>query len=433
MMDVMEELDGVLTFEALVMAPEELDPYVLSFYPGAMEDGFVECYALCVMRREGGVPTGVLSEEFLDAANSEEGNGVFGPSCTIEVSSVILDNGVSSPTGEKVAVVLIDCTKDVVDHLHLPGIVDELDYGFAEDQPFALPSPDELVLKATGWISVASHQRVGYYSAESAEETPAPALEAGTKKKAEPKKTKPGAGLPIGTAKSVPKPKRATTASLAGFSGFPDGGNPDFDNSSPSSTRSTGKVRRKAGRGPIDYQVPANATVELFAADSTQDFFRSGGKEHDTSSKDFGFTHFGYPGSLDGKASYAKGVGEREAGGFDWRSRQPCTSSSSTESGFDNSGFSDSFSRKRPYGRPVWSRNFVRQQRSPGKSSSSGRAGTPEGHFLHLSVALDGSQNGTYILGGDHPSGDACSRDLGDPLCGAVRGVWKDEGMGSVR
>ena len=215
MMDVMEELDGVLTFEALVMAPDELDPYVLSFYPGAMEDGFVECYALCVMRREGGVPTGVLSEEFLDAANSEEGNGVFGPSCTIEVSSVILDNGVSSPTGEKVAVVLIDCTKDVVDHLHLPGIVDELDYGFAEDQPFALPSPDELVLKATGWISVASHQRVGYYSAESAEETPAPALEAGTKKKAEPKKTKPGAGLPIGTAKSVPKPKRATTASLA--------------------------------------------------------------------------------------------------------------------------------------------------------------------------------------------------------------------------
>ena len=219
MMDTMEELDGILTFEALAMAPEELDPYVLSFYPGAMEDGFVECYALCVMRREEGVllaiPTGVLPQEFLDAANSEDGNGVFGPSCMIKVPSVILDNGVASPTGEMVSVVLIDCTKEVVDHLHVPGIVDELDYGFAEDQPYALPAPDDLVVKATGWISVASHQRVGYYSAESAEETPAPVLEADTKKKAEPKKQKPGAGLPTGNAKPGPRPKRATTASLA--------------------------------------------------------------------------------------------------------------------------------------------------------------------------------------------------------------------------
>lgn len=60
MMDHMEELDGVLTFEALVMAPEELDPYVLSFYLGAMEDGFVECYTLCVMKREEGVLLAIL-------------------------------------------------------------------------------------------------------------------------------------------------------------------------------------------------------------------------------------------------------------------------------------------------------------------------------------------------------------------------------------
>ena len=149
MMEQLEELDGVLTFEALVMAPEELEPYLLSFYPGPLEDGLLECYALCIMRREEGVllavPSGVLPPEFLESANSEEGFGVFGPSCIVEVASVILDNGMVSPTGEKVSVVLIDCHKDVVEFLHLPGIIDTLDYGFAEDQPYALPCPQELV------------------------------------------------------------------------------------------------------------------------------------------------------------------------------------------------------------------------------------------------------------------------------------------------
>jgi len=95
------------------------------------------------MRREEGVllavPSGVLPPEFLESANSEEGFGVFGASCIVEVSSVILDNGMVSPTGEKVSVVLIDCHKDVVEFLHLPGIIDDLDYGFAEDQPCLPP------------------------------------------------------------------------------------------------------------------------------------------------------------------------------------------------------------------------------------------------------------------------------------------------------
>lgn len=215
-MEHMEELDGILTFEALVMAPEELDPYLLRFYPGPQDDGLLECYALCIMRREEGVllalPSGVLPQEFLASANSEEGAGVFGPSCTVEVSSVILDNGTISPTGEKVSVVLIDCQKEVVDYLHLPGIIDELDYGFAVDQPYALPSPDELVEKATGWIAVATHHRVGYYSAE---ENLVTAPEEEEEKDTPRRGRRPGGGRPTGTAKPAPKPKRATTASLA--------------------------------------------------------------------------------------------------------------------------------------------------------------------------------------------------------------------------
>ncbi len=112
-------------------------------------------------------------------------------------------------------VVLIDCTKEVVDLLSLPGIVDELDYGFAGDQPFALPSADELVEKATGWISVASHQRVGFYSAESTAEEEAPLPVEGGGETTPQRRKKPGGERPTTTAKAPPKPKRPTTASLA--------------------------------------------------------------------------------------------------------------------------------------------------------------------------------------------------------------------------
>lgn len=166
------------------------------------------------MRREEGVllavPSGVLPPEFLESANSEEGFGVFGPSCIVEVSSVILDNGMVSPTGEKVSVVLIDCHKDVVEFLHLPGIIDDLDYGFAEDQPYALPSSEE-VTKATGWIAVVAHQRVKYYSAEENLSSAPEVGEGDTPRR----KKKPGKGLPTSNAKPAPKPKRATAASLA--------------------------------------------------------------------------------------------------------------------------------------------------------------------------------------------------------------------------
>ena len=217
----MEEMDGVLSLEGLVLASEELEPYVLSFYPGPQEDGMIECFALCLMRREGGVllalPLEALPGELRDAGNLETATGIFGPSTELEVASVILDNGTISSTGEKITVVVVDCSEQVVDYLSLPGVMDEVDYGFDADQPFALPSPEETLLKTTLWISNASQPRTAFYSAESAPPSAEEVDVTPTKRS----KAKDGNGLPMGNAKGAAKqkakgpPKRHTTASLA--------------------------------------------------------------------------------------------------------------------------------------------------------------------------------------------------------------------------
>lgn len=214
----MEEMDGVITTENLALAAEELEPYVLSFYPGPQEDGIIECFVVCLLKREGGVlialPQGTLPDEILDAGNLESADGMFGPSVELEVGSVILDNGTISPTGEKIRVLVVDCSDLILHHLSYPGPMDDIDYGFDADQPFSLPAPDELTMKATAWISNASQPRVAYYSAESG-----PTEEEGTP--ARRRRAKAGDGLPISSAKKAPKakdkaaPRKPTNASIA--------------------------------------------------------------------------------------------------------------------------------------------------------------------------------------------------------------------------
>lgn len=156
----MDEMDGVVTFENVVTVAEELEPYLLSFYPGPQEDGLIECFAVCLLKRQGGpllaLPQGVLPGEITDAGNAEGADGMFGPSVELEVGSVIMDNGTISPTGERMHVLVVDCTDLIVHHLSLPGPMEDVDYGFDPDQPYALPSPQEITIKATAWISNAS-------------------------------------------------------------------------------------------------------------------------------------------------------------------------------------------------------------------------------------------------------------------------------------
>ena len=216
----MDEMDGVVTFENVVTVAEELEPYLLSFYPGPQEDGLIECFAVCLLKRQGGpllaLPQGVLPGEITDAGNAEGADGMFGPSVELEVGSVIMDNGTISPTGERMHVLVVDCTDLIVHHLSLPGPMEDVDYGFDPDQPYALPSPEEITIKATAWISNASQPRAAFYSAESG--PPSPREDETPSQRRRPKA---GEGLPMGNAKRAAKPKekgsakRPTNASIA--------------------------------------------------------------------------------------------------------------------------------------------------------------------------------------------------------------------------
>lgn len=115
---------------------------------------------------------------------------------------VVLDNGTMAVTEEVLTVVLVDCTLDVIPLLsHLEPFA-EIDFGFIEDLPQALPSPDPLLAEALHWVSTASG-RVNFYSAESEAEIVSP-------KPGKPKRQakKPGEGEPTTTGKDAPRAKQ---------------------------------------------------------------------------------------------------------------------------------------------------------------------------------------------------------------------------------
>ncbi len=167
-MMALEEMDGTLTLGDLATAEDGPEPYVLSVYPGPEEDGMVEVFVVPVMKREEGVllalPAGVFPAELLEDANREDADGISGPSIEVDVPAVVMDNGTKSLTGDSMKVLMMDCSTDVLPLLQLPGVMTEVDYGFDRDHPYALPAPDDLISKATAWISNAAQNRMAFYS-----------------------------------------------------------------------------------------------------------------------------------------------------------------------------------------------------------------------------------------------------------------------------
>ena len=214
-----EEPPSELTFDSLECLTEMVEPYM--FVHGSLDDldGRAETGALVLMKRREGlllaVPVGTISESLLEKGNSGEPDLVFGPSLAVTLPGVVLDGGSYQATGEDVAVLIIDCNSSVVAYLRELRAFEVIDYGFAEGSPFVLPSPDILLSTAMDWVEKAEQDRMGFYSAESAqEEQPQlkglPRAKSGAAKKAPARATPTGDG-----AKQGDKPKKATTASLA--------------------------------------------------------------------------------------------------------------------------------------------------------------------------------------------------------------------------
>ena len=211
----METLDGVVSLDNLVVVSQELEPYVLSLQTGPEEDGEMEVVVLAVMKRQAGVlvalPTDVLLEETLDRGNSGDQDLLFGPSTVVEVPSVFQNNGVITSTGGRVSVVIVDCLPDILSSMRelIPG--EPIIFGFDEQMPMALPSPDALLTEAVKWISAATSDRVAYYTPEEEEAEEAKIPQLPVKKIV----LKPAAKAGSGTPKEKTKPRKATTSSLA--------------------------------------------------------------------------------------------------------------------------------------------------------------------------------------------------------------------------
>ena len=209
----LEQMDGVDP-TTLVLASQELHPYVLRLGSPDDTDGVLEVLAIVVMKRSGAfllaIPDGALDPETLEEGANGAADSVFGPYTIIEVPGVVLESGVVSPTGTNLKVVLVDCLEQLISSMRPASEEDGAILVFDVDDPYALPAPEALVSAATNWASLAGAEgRAAFYSAESG--TPIGTPKASGRPK---KKSTPGGGIPSGGGAAT-KPKRVSNATLA--------------------------------------------------------------------------------------------------------------------------------------------------------------------------------------------------------------------------
>ena len=163
---MMEQMDGELTMDELVVVSESLEPYVLTYQPSGPHDGAVEVTALVVLKRENGLllalPVGALSEEVLLKGKAGDAEDLFGPSAVVKVPGVIMDGGELTATGTSFEVLLVDCLSDVVHSLREHRAFEEIIYGFEDNSAFSLPDPVELTAKPCLGSRPLLHLRKGW-------------------------------------------------------------------------------------------------------------------------------------------------------------------------------------------------------------------------------------------------------------------------------
>lgn len=201
-----------MEFDDLVEISRGRVLYVLEWNSeDADADGKKESFAIVVMRRAGGcllaLPQGFLSPEELSSA--EVPGEMLGPSHSVLVQGVVMEDGIQTEIGAEVPVLLVDMDQSVAQCMRPPEEVEDLAHMFLPDDPFAFPKPDELVAKALEWLQSLELTDVEWYPTEVTASSGA-----GTpKRKAAPKRPKAAA---VGdTALGKEKQKKATTATLA--------------------------------------------------------------------------------------------------------------------------------------------------------------------------------------------------------------------------
>ena len=206
----------------LVTLEQDVEPYIMDWPVLATEeDGEPEVAALVVAKRDGGflaaVPVGFVPEEVLAAGNAESPIGLVGPSTVLQIPGVIIEDGRLAPTGTLLTVVVVDLGEDAVAQMRRPEALEVYPYSFDVDQPFAIPSPQELLAAARAWVAADAESSVQlYFSAEGEAEDLADGTPEGDQDgRPSTPRPKRGARPPPGREKPSGGGKRHTVASLA--------------------------------------------------------------------------------------------------------------------------------------------------------------------------------------------------------------------------
>lgn len=146
-----------MEFDDLVEISRGRVLYVLEWNSeDADADGKKESFAIVVMRRAGGcllaLPQGFLSPEELSSA--EVPGEMLGPSHSVLVQGVVMEDGIQTEIGAEVPVLLVDMDQSVAQCMRPPEEVEDLAHMFLPDDPFAFPKPDELVASRHLWGSM---------------------------------------------------------------------------------------------------------------------------------------------------------------------------------------------------------------------------------------------------------------------------------------
>ena len=198
-----------LAFDGLVPVAQGKVLYVLEWNSEDSLDGMKEAFVIVVLKRAGGcllaIPEGFLSVE--DLKEGGEMGSVLGSSVSMVVNAMHVDG----PSGLEIPVVIADVDQAIVGAMRHAEEVEETAMPFLPEDPFALPSGDELVAKSLAWLqNTTLDQQEGWYSQEVTAES-----EINTPKapKARPSRAKATAAGDTGSGVAG-KPKRQTTATL---------------------------------------------------------------------------------------------------------------------------------------------------------------------------------------------------------------------------
>ena len=199
-----------LAFDDLVPVAQGKVLYVLEWNSEDSLDGMKEAFVIVVLKRAGGcllaIPEGFLSVE--DLKEGGEMGSILGSSISMVVNAMHVDG----PSGLEIPVVIADVDQAIVGAMRHAEEVEETAMPFLPEDPFALPSGDELVAKSLAWLQgTTMNQQEGWYSQEVTAES-----EINTPKapKARPSRAKAAAVGDTGSGVAG-KPKRQTTATLA--------------------------------------------------------------------------------------------------------------------------------------------------------------------------------------------------------------------------